>query len=120
MSAYSLVFPRDLFNHAKLLKCLGQLALNLHDMPIDGVTIEQEDATALVVSQSGNSGDLFVSPNNFSLRVHGELCDLSIPYNSRYPYPLWLECEGADSFDVLNDDGTFTLEFRLFVNRRRD
>ena len=28
---YRRVLPRDLFNEAKLLKCLGQLALIIHD-----------------------------------------------------------------------------------------
>lgn len=30
-SSYRRVLPRDLFNEAKLLKCLGQLSLMIHD-----------------------------------------------------------------------------------------
>lgn len=110
--SYIHVIPRDLFNEAKLLKCLGQLALfildRMHvpgglainsDTPEDGFQIEQDD----------NSGALYCS--NWECTYAGRLIGLNTPYNSKDAYPLRFVAGDDSEGRVFNDDGTLAAEF---------
>ncbi len=111
--AYRRVIPRDLFNEGKLLKCLGQLALIVHEgqgvrwplrlvheCPEEGFRIEQDP----------DDGSLYC--DNLSLYLgEGEIL-LSSAYSSKRTYQL-LFVYGW----VLTDEGELTEEFTAWLDR---
>ena len=128
---YDRELPRDLFNEAKLLKCLGQLSLVIHDgidsrkqptppglqlihnrhfaddgLPVRGFVIRQDQAT----------GDIFAANVRCvagSTLTNARELLLYTPVNSRAPYPLVAEIDDDDSdaLDVFNDDGSLSADF---------
>lgn len=111
--SYSRVIPRDLFNESKLLKCLGQVALILHDY--EGrypVALDHTDEDqGFVIDQNESTGDLYCT-NLRLIRHNGEEITLSSQYNSKSTYPLWFEAnDGQDCGEVFDDNGQFTREF---------
>lgn len=110
--SYNRVIPRDLFNEAKLLKCLGQLSLLIHDgvrVP-SGLTLGMiDEALGFEVEQDGQTGELYSA--NLECFCDGRLVTLRSAYNSKAPFPLYFTCEDT-SGDVFNDNGTFSDEFR--------
>ncbi len=112
---YQRVIPRDLFNEAKLLKCLGQLALHLHDYPIAGVEFYQETDTALEVWQNENTGGLYVSPENLSLTINDRHVSLYTRYNSKDNYPLMAETFDCECVTVFDEQGKLTPDFLNFI-----
>ncbi len=113
--SYLRVIPRDLFNEAKLLKCMGQLALLIHDgvgvskelslehdNPEGGFQIEQDDST----------GDLYCA--NIECLCKGRLIGLRAAYNSKKPYSLRF-IVGDEDGDVFNADGSLSEEFKAIT-----
>lgn len=100
------VLPRDLFNDAKLIKCMGQLSLLIHDgkLPV-GFALEHDDddEKGFVVEFDQDHNHLFCS--NLRLFYYDNMINLFIPYNSRENYPL---CCWIDSavMGVLSEDGS--------------
>lgn len=113
--SYTRVLPRDLFNESKLLKCLGQLVLILHD----GVDRRRRAAPAITfemvnedlgfdIQQDESTGDL--SCDNLLFQFRGEELQFHSAYNSKELYPLYCEIDGTE-YPVFNDDGSFTAQF---------
>lgn len=115
--SYKRVLPRDLFNEAKLLKCLGQLALLIHDGKApDGLSFEQDamSCDGFDIDQDPFSGELYVDNLTlwFDLGEDAIRINLSTHYNSRDSYPLvyeisppWMmppECDDKFEGDVFD------------------
>ncbi len=120
---YQRVIPRDLFNEAKLLKSMGQLALLIHDgmggkwgLHIEHITDEREEA-GFVIEQNENTGGLYV--NNLCLQVGegGDEITLESAYNSKLAYPL-IVCDQDTVCNVFNDNGAFSDEFVAYLDSR--
>lgn len=119
---YTRVLPRDLFNEAKLLKCLGRLALLVHDYAdwSERVRIEgPDDGDGFSIDQCQANGWL-VCENIFVYRLQDghaieDLVHLVSPYNSKEPYPLMFLDENDDPTRVFYDDGKPTEEFKRFI-----
>ncbi len=113
--SYQRVIPRDLFNEAKLLKCMGQLALIIHDgvnVP-KGLTLDHEESeNGFEVAQDSSSGELYVA--NLSLCCQGRLIGLRHPYNDKRPYPTRFSLWEGDEGPVFKADGSLSDEFRAF------
>lgn len=120
---YQRVLPRDLFNEANLLKCLGQLALLVHEQlpAVRGLYLAETDLEdAFDVQQDPNTGNLFVTnlawcvddPEFGPQPVYFER-----PLNSRDPWPLRVLTEEDDALRVFEDDGSVTPEFTAHVGR---
>lgn len=110
---YLRVIPRDLFNEANLLKCLGKLYLCLETLNPEGVTLEH-DGEAFEIDQSEDSGGLFV--RNVTLIVRGEEVHLWRPLNSRHAWPLYLTLDLDDEeYSVFDDDGNLSIEMLKFL-----
>lgn len=118
--SYIRVIPRDLFNEAKLLKCLGQLALIAHDGH-DGkrsaakLRVNFDDDGGFIIDQRPEDGGLFAT--NLSVTVAGKAVEVYSAYNSKSAYPLlfaWHDEEG----EVFNDDGTLSDEFCDLMNAK--
>lgn len=80
---YGRVIPRDFFNEAKLLKCLGRLELLILDRKLS--LTSEYDGEAFTVLQDID-GDLRVA--NYHVSYCGEELDLFTPLNSRERWPL--------------------------------
>lgn len=116
--SYLRVIPRDLFNEASLLKCYGQLYLNLEKMGLEGRLVHEADDEHFEVNQNPNDGAIGLG--NITLwdrdgDIDVRPCHLYRPLNSRKPYPLWLRYGEEDDIPVFNDDGAFTDEMVAFL-----
>ncbi len=110
--SYQRVIPRDLFNESKLLKCLGQLALVIHDgvnVPA-GLVLHHEDGEhpGFDVWQSEDDGALSVS--NLECTCFGRVITLRFKYNSKDAYPLWFALDENEGL-VFGEDGKLTDDF---------
>ena len=103
--SYLRVIPRDLFNEASLLKCYGQLYLNLENIRLESCLEHEGDDFEIV--QRREDGSLTIL--NVSLFVREDKIPLGRPLNARTAYPLWA-CTEEDDIAVFNEDGTFTSE----------
>jgi len=109
--SYTRVIPRDLFNESNLLKCYGQLYLNLENMGLESSLRHNTDYDETFLITSSEDGCLTI--DNVQLVLNDEEIMLECPLNSREPYPLYIADE--DFTSVFNDDGTFTEEFRIIL-----
>jgi len=116
---YNRVIPRDLFNEGNLLKCYGQIYIELERLPA-GTRAELVESLgcgeAFRIVQD-ESGRLTIA--NVHLIVRGENCWLSRGLNSREAWPLWLE--GTDSrgeidpIEVFDAHGHFSPDMLAFI-----
>lgn len=112
MESYTRVIPRDLFNEAKLLKCIGQLVLLIHDCKgPDGLTFDHDGEPFNIDLM--DEGYLTVTNIDFVLRGEGLL--FIAQYNSKSAYPLYLYHGYCETL-VFKEDGSFTFEFIEFCN----
>lgn len=119
---YIRVIPRDLFNEANLLKCLGRLWLCLDQRrdlaarlgAIEDPTGTEHTGEAFEIRQSPEDGSIYVQ--NLPFRIRGEIFTLSRPLNSRDAWPLYCEslC-GEVCLAVFDDAGNLSAEFLEFV-----
>lgn len=111
--SYQRVIPRDLFNESKLLKCIGQLALIIHD----GVNVPRElklshddsDYAGFQIEQNQDSGALYCA--NIQMTFAGQPIELALPYNSKEPYPLNYVVNDDDDGRVFTDEGKLSHGF---------
>lgn len=104
---YQRVLPRDLFNEAKLLKCVGKLTLLIGDELINWIDYSYDDRGFLIDQQSSD-GSLFVSNMHFTTK-DGQILNFFTPYNSKGNWPLVCIIEDDEVLDVFNENGDFIL-----------
>jgi hypothetical protein len=105
MMSYYRVIPRDLFNEANLLKCYGQIYLNLERIHVVNAELIN-DGRAFEVIQAEYDGSLTL--RNVKLLINGEEHRLHRPLNSRESWPLYLTDKDDEEVSVFNEDGSFT------------
>jgi len=113
--SYIRVLPRDLFNEANLLKCLGQLWL-LVDGKGPAAQFDNEWCHRFEVVQDPSDGSISVSTVRFSMG--GRRAHLSRPLNSREPWPLYISFPDHPEIDVtpvFDDQGKLSHEFTLLL-----
>jgi hypothetical protein len=111
--SYLRVIPRDLFNEANLLKCYGQLYIQLEKIGLEH-TLEHSDTNEQFMVEQTIDGDLRLK--NVQLLVNGGAVHLFRPVNSREPYPLYaLEEDTEEEISIFKDDGSFTEEMIVFL-----
>lgn len=114
--SYLRVIPRDLFNEGNLLKCYGQLYLNLEKMGLQDC-LAYTDGGAFNVVQDDSDGSIYLL--NVHLIVRGELIPLRRPLNSRDSYPLYAYVDDDDDpIQVFTDAGGFTGEMTAFLKSK--
>lgn len=106
--SYSRVIPRDLFNEASLLKCLGHLALQINGDPRHKASLSEGDGSAFQIEQDPSDGSIYVA--NLPFEISGKPAQLYRPLNSREPWPLWLRLDD-DDVPVFDLDGCLSREF---------
>ena len=102
---YKRVVPRDLFNEANLLKCIGQLVLLIEDGKLPWMSYHH-DGEAFVIMQNESSGALYVG--NVEFFASNQTLTMERPLNSRESWPLLLETD-TDSFNVFDGSGQVIL-----------
>ena len=107
---YLRVAPRDLFNEAKLLKCLGQLALRVHERGLGNVTF-WDSGNAYRIRMEDEY--MYVAVG-IRFRRKGERLFLGTTCNSRRSYPL-ICLYNAEEIPVFHEDGSITEEFLAFA-----
>ena len=109
------MIPRDLFNEAKLLKCLGRLSLEAEKYGDDQLRVWlDKPGEGFPVGKHDCSGEIFC--DNVRIRAGGVNLVTSSPLNSRLNYPLtFMGSDGEENY-VFEDDGAFTEEFLAVMN----
>lgn len=113
---YLRVIPRDLFNEADLLKCLGRLWILLDETRGHNARLGDADGEhsgdAFEIAQDESDGSIYVA--NLSFRIGRIESTLFRPLNARNPWPLYIHMRG-DDFAVFNEDGRFTADFSKLI-----
>ncbi len=110
-TTYLRVLPRDLFNEAKLLKCIGHLVLKIHDnsaLPCEMAFTESGKRFKIELLPEGS-----LTIANYHISIKGKIFLFKTTYNSKAPYPLFLEYDNCD-YPVFDESGNFDSEFIAF------
>lgn len=113
--SYRRVYPRDLFNESKLLKCLGQLSLRILDNRVENLT-EKSSGKQIKIGLH-DAGYLVASEISF---YKGKIqIFLGTNYNSKDAFPLvcLVDYEEIEVFDAI---GQFTQEFSDFLKPKKN
>lgn len=114
MSNYIRVLPRDLFNEANLLECLGALWIAVENS--DRARFTVDDVDSFDIRQSPDDGSIYVA--NAPFEVNGVRYTLFRPLNSREPWPL-LAVQGddpdAEYFEVFDSNGKLSQAMCLLI-----
>jgi hypothetical protein len=115
--SYIRVIPRDLFNEANLLKCLGQLYIKIESVGMTHVAqFGEGHLSHFEISQDPSDGSIYVA--NLPFLIRDKHYHLSRPLNSRQPWPLYLSRDD-ETIPVFDDDGTFSIEMIRLLNGKR-
>jgi len=108
--SYQRVLPRDLFNEAKLLKCVGLVCLKILDnqTPCHMSHNEVEGGFEIELMDEGS---LFIS--NLHIAIKGKIFLFKTTYNSKSNYPLFLQYKFVDH-PVFDEKGNWDPEFIEF------
>lgn len=105
---YIRVLPRDAFNEANLLKCIGQLTLMIEERMLPNWTYAHSaPGSPFNIQQDESSGSLFILGLNFFYK--GVWCNLIRPLNSREPWPLYAHIDDVDH-PIFDDNGNVILK----------
>jgi len=111
---YIRVIPRDLFNEAKLLKCVGKLCLLIHDNSNLPAKIEFEHDGNPFNIELLEEGSLTVT--NIRFKIEGKEYLFKTTYNSKANYPFYLQTEEFEDREVFDEFGSFSPDFITFCN----
>jgi hypothetical protein len=118
MSNYNRVIPRDIFNEAKLLKCIGKICLLIHDNKINGLNIVHEDQSkGFEITQDPNSGDISVE-NIYFFDNAGTPVYFYTKLNSKDNYPMFMEYKDAEYYPI-SEDGKLLIDKNLFTSEEQ-
>ncbi len=116
--AYKRVIPRDLFNEAKLLKCLGMIALIAHEKGLpNSWTLEHRNGwEAFTIQQDNSDGSLYCGNVFLRHTPTAKTLLFNTPLNSREPHPLYIIRQSDDEvIEVFAMDGTLSSQFILHL-----
>lgn len=109
--SYERVLPRDLFNDANLLKCIGQITLLIHDRRLELEVNHRHPNKDFQIRQSEDDGSTQVTNITFALRS-GWAVQFYRPMNARSSWPLYaLVADSQEEIEVFDDHGNLTEEF---------
>lgn len=114
-SRYKRVVPRDLFNEAKLLKCLGKISVSILDNKLHGLKEVHENSSEGFEILQNEDGDIMC--NNYYILKDNKLIYLFTKLNSRLNWPLCTMNDDGDVIYCFEDDGSFTQEFLDYLEQ---
>lgn len=106
---YSRVLPRDLFNEAKLLKCMGLLCTKIHDGKLKAKFSHNGEPFDISLTPDGT---LFIS--NLEISINDEFVFFGTTYNSTANYPL-IVMHNYEEHRVFSENGEFDIYFLNFI-----
>lgn len=110
---YTRIVPRDLFNEANLLKCLGRVALLIHNGKLPGLRLNEPALEkGFNIMQNPNTGGTFCQ--NFILYSDKGVVTHERNLNARDPWPLYFTDEHDNEYCVFNDNGSLHSDMRAF------
>lgn len=119
LMTYKRVMPRDLFNEANLLKCLGHLVLMIEgrsDYNANIIGSDIEDGWS--IQQNETTGGIYA--DNVLLFIGNKIAMLERPLNSREAWPLSVErldgIELEETIDVFDSDGNLSELFTKLIS----
>lgn len=115
MTNYARVIPRDLFNESKLLKCLGQLCLLIHDNGAGRLKFYHDDIKRKRFQIGVRQSDGGHYCKNLHFTIDGKRVEVYGIMNSREPYPLLFTADDGDEYEVFHSDGSLSDDFRQLV-----
>lgn len=105
------MLPRDLFNEAKLLKCLGQLCLLIHEGKCSLKVIHDTKYwEGFNIQQDPGDGDIFVV-NLVVYTKSGKRITVDTGVNAREPYPMVFNFGVVTEQPLFTDDGQLSPEY---------
>lgn len=113
---YERVIPRDLFNEGKLLKCVGRLALLIHERntPVD-IQILEDVGYMDQGFRIGLWEDGYLSIYNMQIRIKDIPHTFRTVYNSKANYPLYAFRDNTETL-VFDEAGNWDQEFIDYCN----
>ena len=114
---YHRVCPRDLFNEAQLLKCMGQISLFILDDVLPGLHMEgpefEEAGPGFQIEQDESDGSISVVNLRFSDR-NGEPVYFYTPLNSRDKWPLMMNYK-EETYYCFQENGALLFSDKKFT-----
>lgn len=108
---YQRILPRDLFNDANLLKCMGQVACLIHDRKLDLRMKHRHPDKDFRIKQNESDGSTYVENLTFELRT-GWTVRFWRPMNSRDVWPLYAHvADSEEDMRVFDEHGGLLPEF---------
>lgn len=108
---YQRILPRDLFNDANLLKCIGQITLLIENRKLDLQVRHRHSDKDFQIRQHDSDGSTEVRNIEFSFR-NGWKVRFWRPMNARNPWPLYAHiADDEEDVQVFDDNGSLTDEF---------
>lgn len=107
--SYIREIPRDLFNEAKLLKCMGKLCIEAERTRSVRVEFFGEGDDPFDIQQNSADGSIFVW--NIQVSVAGFEVNVYTSLNARDEWPMWATFEDREAVKVFDDHGRFTADF---------
>lgn len=109
--SYIRVIPRDLFNEAKLLKCLGRLYIEAEHQPEGKVEVAfayEHSHSRFDIQQEPSDGSIYVS--NVHVTVNSKRVHVYTGLNARSDWPMYASLND-ETVAVFDDNGHLTPEF---------
>lgn len=101
--SYKRVLPRDAFNEAKLLKCIGKLILMIEDGDLPAWHYHY-DGESFNVVQDPSDGSIFVE--NITFWRNKKQVHVFTPLNSKEAWPA-LFIDGDDEYYLFGKNGNY-------------
>ena len=114
---YERVIPRDLFNEANYMKCLGQLALILHDHPLPNIELTGSYFECGMDLNQNIDGDLYTDDLVLSNSLSHVRYVFYRPLNSREAWPIQIYSVDHEMVDVFTNEGKLSPEFLAAINK---
>jgi hypothetical protein len=110
---YIRVIPRDLFNEANLLKCMGALWIETERYQRPGRVQIKHDGEPFQIEQTEGG---YLTVLNVCVFIRNREYFNRRPLNSRDPWPLYLVNDEDEEFSVFTDDGKLSDEMLALIN----
>lgn len=110
-NSYTRVIPRDFFNEAKLLNCMGFLQLKI---------LDQQTPPGINIEINGNGEPFKIELNeafyglyviNYQILVNDEPYIFLTRYNNKNKFPFFVVTEDDEEIEVFDEQRNFTEEF---------
>lgn len=114
--SYNRTAPRDVFNEANFLKCIARILelINLGKLRNIKFQANSLQDNWVVFEQDLSSGDLVVG-GLFVRASDGEPITLSRNLNTRDPWPLYIQTEEWEVYDVFTSNGEASSEIEEYL-----